>query len=116
MSVLTIVLSALLALAMFQTAVRKALNTSDSAELRDRLELPNRLWLGVGALEAAAAAGLVAGVWWQPLGVAAAIGVALTMVGAVLAHLRLGLTGSSLAPPAVVLALAVATALVGARA
>jgi hypothetical protein len=38
----------------------------------------------------AGAAGLVLGIWWPPLGIAAGIGLALYFVGAVVAHLRVG--------------------------
>jgi hypothetical protein len=116
MLLLTTVLSALLALAMTQTAVRKAVHTSDSDALRDQLEVPNPLWQTIGALEGAAAAGLVAGVWWEPIGVAAATGVVLTMIGAVVAHLRLGIAGAGLVPPVVLGVFAAAVAvLVGQR-
>jgi len=46
-----------------------------------------KVWLLAGA-EIAGAAGLIAGLWLWPLGVAAAAGVALYFVGAVSAHLR----------------------------
>ncbi|MGW3627121.1 DoxX family protein [Streptomyces sp. NPDC000880] len=38
--------------------------------------------------EIAGAAGLLIGIWWAPLGIAAAIGLALYFVGAVGTHLR----------------------------
>jgi len=44
----------------------------------------------IGALEIAAALGLVAGRSWLPLGAASATGVVLLMVGAVVAHARAG--------------------------
>jgi DoxX-like family len=40
--------------------------------------------------EFAGALGLVAGIWWPALGVAAAIGLVLYFVGAIVAHLRAG--------------------------
>ncbi|MEU6375085.1 DoxX family protein [Streptomyces sp. NPDC046909] len=49
-----------------------------------------RLYRVVGALEVAGVAGLLAGLAWMPLGVAAATGLALLMVGAAVVHLRLG--------------------------
>lgn len=46
-------------------------------------------WLPrLAALKAAGAIGLVAGRWLTPLGIAAAVGVTLYFVGAVVAHLR----------------------------
>jgi len=44
----------------------------------------------LAACEVAGALGLVLGVWWPGLGVAAAIGLVLYFVGAVVSHLRVG--------------------------
>ncbi|MER6425859.1 DoxX family protein [Streptomyces sp. NPDC001137] len=49
-----------------------------------------RLYRVVGALEVAGVAGLLTGLAWMPLGVAAAAGLALLMVGAAVVHLRHG--------------------------
>ena len=66
----------------------------------------NRLWV-LAALELAGAAGLLIGLLWAPLGIAAAIGVVLYFVGAVLAHLRKRDPG--FVPPSVILVVAVGT-------
>jgi hypothetical protein len=47
----------------------------------------DRLWL-LAAAETAGAVGVVAGLFWWPIGVAAAAGVILYFLGAVGAHLR----------------------------
>jgi len=44
----------------------------------------------LAACEFAGAAGLVLGIWWPPLGVAASIGLLVYFAGAVVAHLRVG--------------------------
>jgi hypothetical protein len=44
----------------------------------------------LAACEFAGALGLVLGIWWLPLGVAAGIGLVLYFVGAVVSHLRVG--------------------------
>jgi hypothetical protein len=44
----------------------------------------------LAALEFAGALGLVAGVWWPVVGVAAGIGLVLYFVGAAVSHLRVG--------------------------
>lgn len=44
----------------------------------------------LAACEFAGALGLVLGIWWPPLGVAAGIGLVLYFVGAVISHLRVG--------------------------
>ncbi|RKN12493.1 DoxX family protein [Streptomyces radicis] len=62
----------------------------------------------LAASEIAGAIGLVVGIWWAPIGIAAAIGVTLYFVGAVGAHLRKG-DIKGLPPAAVLLLAAVAT-------
>ena len=57
--------------------------------------------------EIAGSAGLVAGLFWWPIGVAAAVGVVLYFLGAVGAHLRVKDTANLIAP-AVILVAAVA--------
>ncbi|MEV6491747.1 DoxX family protein [Actinoplanes sp. NPDC051633] len=110
MFVITAILSTLLAAVMAQSAVKKINPGKDSLELRDRLNVSERLWTAVGVPEALAAAGLVAGLWWAWLGVAAAAGVALLMAGAVVMHLRVRFLGAALVPPAAILIVAAATA------
>jgi len=44
----------------------------------------------LAACEFAGALGLLAGIWWPPLGVAGAIGLVVYFVGAIVAHLRVG--------------------------
>lgn len=69
----------------------------------------------IGLAEVAAAVGLIVGLFWQPLGIAAAIGFALTMVGAVGFHARAGdyadpATRGNAMTPFALIALSVATA------
>jgi hypothetical protein len=110
MFVVACILSVLLAAGLAATAVRKAHPDKNSRALRDRLGVPERLWNAVGIPEALAALGLIAGLWWAPLGVAAAVGVVLLMAGAILLHVRVRFLGSALVPPLCVLAVAAATA------
>jgi hypothetical protein len=44
----------------------------------------------IGVAELAAAAGILIGLWWHPLGVAAAAGMALLLAGALITHRRAG--------------------------
>lgn len=64
-----------------------------------------------GALEGLAALGLVVGLLGPTVGVTAALGSALLMLGAILAHLRVGLKGRRLLAPTVLLASAVVAGL-----
>lgn len=110
MFILTVVVSALLAAAMAQSAIRKANPGKDSLLLRDRLGVAPGLWTAVGVPEALAAPGLIAGLWWPALGIAAAVGVALLMAGAIALHVRARYLGAALAAPTAVAIIAVLAA------
>ncbi|MFG2980043.1 DoxX family protein [Streptomyces sp. NPDC048258] len=53
-----------------------------------KVQVPDSWLPRLAALKAAGAIGLVAGLWVTPLGIAAAVGVTLYFVGAVITHLR----------------------------
>jgi uncharacterized membrane protein YphA (DoxX/SURF4 family) len=61
----------------------------------------------IGVAELAAAAGIVAGLWWHPLGVAAAAGLALLLLGAVITHRRAADGGQEMAPALLALAITI---------
>ncbi|MFJ4850442.1 MULTISPECIES: DoxX family protein [unclassified Streptomyces] len=77
------ILSALLALVSLAAGVPEA---QLKGAVPDRL-IEKGLGSGpvrfIGIAEAAAAVGLVVGIWWQPLGIAAATGMAVLFIGAV---------------------------------
>jgi len=106
-----IIPSALLAAALAASLLRKARRAPASVELRDRLAVAPRLWSGIGALEGCAAIGLAVGLIRPEVGTAAAAGVALLMLGAIVAHLRAGISGRPLLPPAALLTVAVVAGL-----
>lgn len=103
--------AALLTAALAASCLRKAARAPSSVALRDRLGVAPRLWTGIGVLEGFAALGLLVGVVRPAVGTAAAAGVALLMLGAVIAHLRAGLSGRPLLPPMALLAVAVVAGL-----
>ncbi|WP_086679611.1 DoxX family protein [Amycolatopsis pretoriensis] len=70
--------------------------------------VPQAWWNWLGAAKAAGAAGLVAGLFWTPIGVAAAIGLVLYFLGALLTVARARSYGH-LAFPALYLAPVVAS-------
>ncbi|MGP3685940.1 DoxX family protein [Streptomyces sp. IBSNAI002] len=74
-----------------------------------KVQVPDSWLPRLATLKAAGAIGLVAGLWFTPLGIAAATGVTLYFIGAVISHLRV--KDYELAPAAV-LAVAAAAALV----
>ena len=106
MSGWTIVPAALLSAAMLASLLRKTRRAPASLDLRRRLGAAPVLWSAIGGLEACAVAGLVVGLARPAVGAAAAGGVGLLMLGALVAHLRVGLTGRPLLPPAVLLIVA----------
>jgi hypothetical protein len=93
MWIATIVLSVLLAATFLASFARKVGRASSSMQLRDRLAVAPWLWQSIGLAELAGGLGLLVGLGLPPLGVAAAVGAALLMIGAVVAHLRRGISG-----------------------
>ncbi|MFO1537545.1 MAG: DoxX family protein [Actinomycetota bacterium] len=59
-------------------------------ETLETCRVPVRWLPGLATLEGAAAVGIVVGLWWAPLGIAAAAGAVGYFVGAVVAHVRVG--------------------------
>lgn len=113
MQVTFIVMSVMLAALFLTLGLTKVLRVPRMVERARHLGYSPTAFQGIGALEVAAAAGLVIGIFWAPLGIAAAIGLAALLVGAVLAHLKAGDGIPVLAPPAWVGMVAAATAVIG---
>ncbi len=86
MSVVVIVLSLLLAIILAVGVVGGLLHREPFSSNFRRLRVTPAQRLIVLGTEAAAVVGLVVGLWWAPLNVAAASGVLLLMVGAFLFH------------------------------
>ncbi len=85
-----IVVAALLAAVLLLSGRGKLTRDEKVTAGLQRANVPLNWFPPLAALEIAGAVGLVAGIWLAPLGVAAAIGVVLYFVGAVVAHLRAG--------------------------
>lgn len=62
----------------------------------------------IGVAELAAAAGVLAGLWWHPLGIAAAAGMTLLLTGALITHRRAADSGKEIAPALLALAITIA--------
>lgn len=58
--------------------------------VHETVGIPLRHFPLLAACEFAGALGLVVGIWWPPIGVAAGIGLVLYFVGAIVSHLRVG--------------------------
>jgi uncharacterized membrane protein YphA (DoxX/SURF4 family) len=108
MSTATIVLSALLAVAFLGSGGLKLAAAKQSLQMRDQLNVGAQLWRLVGALEVAGALGLAAGFVVPVVGIAAAVGLALLMLGGIVAHARAQDLRNA-GPAALLLVLAVAT-------
>ena len=104
-----IVTSCLAALFAFASAI-KLLGVAQSLAIRDHLGISPSLWRVIGVLEFAGVVGVLTGLWWSPIGIAAADGLALLSVGAVVSHVRKSDSIAETAPSIVGLLLAVTTA------
>lgn len=111
------VLSVLLALVSLAAGAPKVLLKGDvPAQLQAHMGLSPTLVRFIGAAETAAAGGLIVGLFWQPLGIAAALGFTAMMIGAIGFHAKAGdysdpkTRGGSMAP-IVLTVVAVATAI-----
>jgi uncharacterized membrane protein YphA (DoxX/SURF4 family) len=108
MHITLIVLSALLAVAFLGSGGFKLVGAKQSLTMRDQLRVGAQPWRVVGALEVAGALGLAVGLFVPALGVAAAAGLALLMIGWIGAH-ALAQDLRNAGPAALLLVLAVAT-------
>jgi uncharacterized membrane protein YphA (DoxX/SURF4 family) len=108
MHITLIVLSALLAVAFLGSGGFKLVGAKQSLTMRDQLRVGAQPWRVVGALEVVGALGLAAGFGAPVLGIAAAVGLALLMVGGIVTHARAQDLRNA-GPAALLLVLAVAT-------
>lgn len=84
------IFSALFALALVGSAVAKFRKVPAQAQLMQLVGLTENNLYVLGSLEVLAAIGLLVGLLWAPLSVAAAIGAIFYFVGAFIAHARIG--------------------------
>lgn len=110
MSVATAIVSVLLAALLAFSAIRKLSHDPEVVEGYARAGVPEG-WLDyLATVLLAAAAGLLAGLLWAPIGIAAAAGLVLYFAVAIGFHIRSGDTAHL--PTPVVIALLAATALI----
>jgi uncharacterized membrane protein YphA (DoxX/SURF4 family) len=111
MGLALIVLATLLGIAALGSGVQKlrrdpAIMASMKSVGVDASRVP-----ALAILEILGAAGLVVGIWIAPVGIAAAVGLTLYFLGAIIAHLRMKAPAKEGLPAAVLFLLALATAL-----
>jgi hypothetical protein len=100
--------SLLLAAACLIPAAAKLLGHPKMRHAAAHFGIPWPRYQLIGLAELAAASGIMIGLRWHPLGIAAAAGMVLLLLGAVLSHRRAADTGKETAPA--LLALAITTA------
>lgn len=108
MFVLTVILS-LIAAAVFGTAgVGKLAGSRQVTDVMDRVRVGPALRGAIGVLEILAAVGVIVGLWVEWIGIVAAIGLILLMIGAIAYHVRAGDRSSrGLTPPVALLVLVI---------
>ena len=108
MFIALVIATALLAVVAVNSAVAKLRkNEQVVAVIHGTVGVPLRYLPVLAALEIAGAIGIIAGLWIEPLGIAAAAGLVAYFIGAVLSHLRVR-DSKGLTMPLVPLALSVA--------
>ena len=110
MDTATVVVTLLLAALFTFSSSIKLLGVPKSLTIRDHLNVSPNQWRVIGGLELAGVAGVLAGLLWAPLGIAAAIGLALLSIGAVAFHLRASDRAAEMVPAVIGIALGAATA------
>jgi DoxX-like family len=75
--------------------------------IHEVIGVPMKYFVVLAACEFAGAVGLIAGIWWPALGMAAGAGLVIYFVGAVVSHLRVG-DVKGVGPAAFLLVLSVA--------
>ncbi|MFD8597195.1 DoxX family protein [Kitasatospora sp. NPDC059646] len=90
MFVSLVVATVLMSAVLLASAGAKSLRTRHITEQMSTLGVPQGMMAFLIGAQVAGAAGAVVGLRWGALGIAAAIGLTLYFVGAVLAHLRVG--------------------------
>lgn len=110
MDTATVVVTILVAALFTFAASIKLLGVSQSLAIRDHLGVKPAQWRLIGACELAGVAGVLIGLMWAPIGIAAAIGLALLSIGAIAFHVRASDSAKDTAAAVIGLALAIATA------
>jgi DoxX-like family len=106
-----VIVTALLAALFGFAGLIKIAGLRQSMAIRDHLGVKPVQWRLIGLLELAGVAGVLVGLVWPPIGVAAAIGLALLVLGAIVFHVRASDSVADTAPAVIGLGLAVATAI-----
>ncbi|MBF4577545.1 DoxX family protein [Frondihabitans sp. VKM Ac-2883] len=88
MQIAAVILSLVLALAMLASGVMKLIRAPRIVAMMEPLGVPAARLPLLGSLQIAGTVGLIIGIWFPPLGIAAVIGLVLYFAGAIIAHRR----------------------------
>jgi uncharacterized membrane protein YphA (DoxX/SURF4 family) len=103
--IVTVLLAAMLAMS---ASMKLRKHEQVVAVIGGTVGVPARAFPVLAGLELAGAAGILIGLWAQPLGIAAAVGLVLYFIGALTGYLRVGDTKNLTMPlPPLVLSIAV---------
>jgi hypothetical protein len=102
----TAIVSGVLAAALAYSAIRKLSHQPEVVATYARVGVPEDMLDHLAMILLAGAAGLIAGLFWAPLGVAAALGLVVYFALAISAHIR-ARDAANLATPVVIELLAV---------
>lgn len=102
-----VIVTILLAVLFTFSSFIKLFGVRQSVEIRDHLGIAAGRWRMIGLVEFAGVIGVLTGLVWAPVGVAAAAALVLLAVGAVVFHVRASDTVADTAPAVVGVALAV---------
>jgi uncharacterized membrane protein YphA (DoxX/SURF4 family) len=103
-----VALSLLLVAVCLLPGVAKLAGHPKMRESASRFGIRWRHYRLIGVAELAAALGVLAGLWWHPLGLAAAAGMGVLLIGALITHRRAKDSGKEMAPALLALAITVA--------
>jgi uncharacterized membrane protein YphA (DoxX/SURF4 family) len=103
-----VTISLLLIVTCLIPAAGKVLGLPKMREAAAHFGIPWSRYRLIGVAELAAAAGVLIGLWWHPLGVAAAAGMLLLLLGALITHRRAADGGKEMAPALLELAITLA--------
>ncbi|MFC7529336.1 DoxX family protein [Actinoplanes sp. GCM10030250] len=107
-----VVLAVLLSLLLLASARGDIARDPKITETLKAVGVRDSWFLPLGLVKIAGALGLLAGIFYRPLGIAAAVGVVLYFVGAVIMHLRAG-DKKGVGAPAAIMLVAVAPLVLG---
>jgi uncharacterized membrane protein YphA (DoxX/SURF4 family) len=105
---LLVTISLLMAAACLVPAAGKLAGNPKMRQSAAHFGIPWPRYRLIGVAELAATAGILIGLWWHPLGVAAAAGMAVLLLGALITHRRAADSGKEMAPALLGLAITIA--------